>query len=162
MNDTELIVSWSYIHTGGLSIIHTQVQYRNDSNETFLPIYTSSGSGSLQSSGSGSEVQDNSLATSVSLPLPVAGVTYFFRVTASNEYGSSSTDCASIFLTTGICNTIIVHIITHNCLLGIPSVPEFSKVFCSAGELKINVSTNYSGVSNVTRDNFHFILNVSL
>ena len=103
VNDTELVVIWSYVHTGGLNITSTVVEYHNDSSDVFKPLPSSpsntSGSGSLQSSGTGEEALTSTNSTS--LPLPLAGVTYFFRVTATNEQGSTTAECPSILMTTG-------------------------------------------------------------
>ena len=76
VHDRELIVSWSYVHTSGLSIIDTKVEYRDEGNEMFMPLLPPqmSGSGSLQSSGSTGVATPES---SASLPLPVAGLEYF-------------------------------------------------------------------------------------
>ena len=75
------------------------MEYHDENNDTFVPLtfYDGSGSG-VSGSGSALEVPPNS----ASLPLPVAGVTYFFRIITTNDRGSNITDCPSIFLTTGI------------------------------------------------------------
>ena len=97
VQDRELVISWRYAHTGGLNITSTLVLYSNDST-TYAPL-PSSGSGS-SGSGSGSRGYYPP-DTSVSIPLPVAGVTYYFRVMASNDEGSTTSDCLGFFLTTG-------------------------------------------------------------
>ena len=97
VEDTELVISWSYNYTGGLNITDTVVKYRNESSEEFTSLpYFISGSAS---GSSASEIAN--VDSSVSLPLPVAGLNYFFRVTASNKEGSTTIACPSILLTTG-------------------------------------------------------------
>ena len=103
MRDTELVISWNYSHTGGLNITSTMVLYSYN-NSTFVPLPSAGGSGSHQSggeSGSGRDYNTSPAATSISIPLPVAGVAYYFRVEASNDKGSGSIDCSEYFLTTG-------------------------------------------------------------
>ena len=99
--DTCLVIAWSYDHTGGLHITSTLVEYYDHSiNKMFqLPPSCMSGSGSAaESSGSGELLLSG---TSASIPLPMAGLTYTFRVTATNDVGSATATCPSIFLTTG-------------------------------------------------------------
>ena len=104
VDDTELVISWSYSYTGGLNITDIVVEYRNESSESFTHLqFFTGGSGS---SASGEMAMENS---SVSLPLPEVGVNYFFRVTASNEEGSTTVACPGILLTTGISIDYIIH-----------------------------------------------------
>jgi hypothetical protein len=140
VQDRELVISWRYAHTGGLNITNTLVLYSNDST-TFAPLPSSvSGSSGSGSGLSGYYPPD----TSVSMPLPVAGVTYYFRVRASNDEGSTTADCPGFFLTTGI-----------------PFVPEQPEInSCSNDRVNLTLSTNYSGVHNTTFDSFQFILHV--
>lgn len=99
MNGTELVVSWSYdLHIGVLMVTKTRVDYRTDDSTVFIPLPSSHTSGSGSGSGSGGVVPSD---TSISFPLPVAGVNYSFRVTASNEAGSTTALCPNIFLTIG-------------------------------------------------------------
>ena len=104
VKDTELVISWSYNYTGRLNITDTVVEYRNESSEAFtsLPYF-------ISGSASGSSASDiTNVDSSVSLFLLVAGLNYFFRVTASNEKGSTTIACPSILLTTGN-NIISIH-----------------------------------------------------
>ena len=100
MEDIHLMIEWSYIFNGGFNITSTQVEYKDDISDTFMTLnsYTS-GSGSIQFSGSGDVLQPE---TTAFLPLPTVGITYTFKVTATNKIGSAIAYCPSIFLTTGI------------------------------------------------------------
>ena len=98
VDDTELVISWSYNYTGGLNIPDTVVEYQTEDSKAFTLVpYFIGGS----ASGSSASGEVAIIESSISLPLPVAGVNYFFRVTASNEEGSTTVPCPSIFLTTG-------------------------------------------------------------
>ena len=100
VNNTDLVITWSYVHTGGLKLTHMSVEYRNETSAVFMTLSSyMSGSGFVGTT-SGHRVSTNE--NSVSLPLPFAGVEYFFRVTATNEEGLTTADCPSILLTTGI------------------------------------------------------------
>ena len=125
VDGTELVISWSYNHTGGLNVTMTLVEYRAESSQNFIPLPSymdMSGSGGPPLySGSDSGLL---LDTSASLPLPTAGVLYFFRVIASNEAGSTTVECPSVLTSIGTthpCITIHVHVyfashmLSHSC-----------------------------------------------
>ena len=65
----DVVVTWRYIHTGGLSLTEVRVQYRlqSDSMLTTLPVGVSS--------------------TSTSIDDLVTGEQYLFRVNATNDEG---------------------------------------------------------------------------
>ena len=164
VDDTVLVISWSYSYTGGLNITNIVVEYRNESSETFTHLqYFTGGSGS---SASGEMAVEDS---SVSLPLPVVGVNYFFRVTASNEEGSTTVACPSILLTTGISIDYTPHndvqvlyvSLTVVSIAGIPAIPNAPELINqSNSEVYLNLSTDFSGVFDPVADNFTFILHV--
>ena len=157
----------------------TLVEYRAESSRNFilLPFYMyMSGSGPPLYSGSDSGLLSD---TSTSLPLPTAGVLYFFRVIASNEAGSTTVECPSVLTSIGTTHpsiTIHVHVyfashmlsecaLSHSCEspAGIPATPDAPEVlFKSSGEVSLKLSTNQSGVNNPSMDNFHFILQVRI
>ena len=74
-----VIVTWSYIHTGGLPLTNVSVSYANDNSLSPIPIPLISVD-----------------TTSVTIPDLKAGFEYTFNVTAENSEGSSSTVCGPI------------------------------------------------------------------
>ena len=95
--DTELVISWTYNHTGGFSLLEVFVEFAQCStcsNDDF------------------ELVQDGNLTnltqTSVTFPgeLLVAGLPYMFQVTASNELGRSDPVTAKLESQIGELNII--------------------------------------------------------
>ena len=72
-------VSWSYLHTGGLNITEISVQYRQQQVNLFQFLQE--------------ELPDKNTTIATNF---TAGYNYVFRVVASNEIGSDSTDCPSV------------------------------------------------------------------
>ena len=79
-------VSWDYSHTGGLNLTQVKIDYRIKQLESFrlLPESLYSNEELLRTKG-------------VEILNFTAGFEYVFRVTASNEIGSSSVECPSVF-----------------------------------------------------------------
>ena len=81
-----VIVSWFFIHTGGLSLTNVSVSYYFDNSSSPIPIPLIS--------------VDSTLVT---LPDLKAGFEYTFNVTAENSEGSLSTLCGPITIKSGDC-----------------------------------------------------------
>ena len=91
--DDRLIVTWTYIHTGGLPITSADVLFKPD---------TSSHSTLAFSSISGAELDVlTAINREDSIPLPEAGLYYQFTVRAGNSEGMSDTECPSLRLDIG-------------------------------------------------------------
>ena len=84
----KVTVTWDYRHTGGLNLTQVAVDYRQEETETFQVL----------SRDSDSELNKNSLE----VQNLTAGYTYIFRISATNNNGSTSVECPSVIHTVGM------------------------------------------------------------
>ena len=91
--DDRLVVSWTYIHTGGEAITSVNVFFNPDSSPQLRQAF---------SNVSGAEVEDvSSEEREDSIPLPEAGLHYQFTVRAENSVGFSEVACPDARLDVG-------------------------------------------------------------
>ena len=84
-DDDRLVVSWTYIHTGGVDIISVDVFFNPDSSPELRQPF---------SRVPGAVLEDvSSIEREDSIPLPEAGLHYQFTVRANNSVGSSEVAC---------------------------------------------------------------------
>lgn len=84
-----ITVDWRYAHTGGLNLAGVVL------------VYATPDSG-FQSLDNG-EILPQNLPQQTTLDVPgfIAGIFYTFRITATNDIGSTSTLCPAVFHSTG-------------------------------------------------------------
>ena len=80
-----IMVTWSYIHTGGLSLTNVSVTFFSDGPETATNSIPVSGTDTL----------------SIEVPDLVTGSEYTFNITAVNSIGPSSILCGPVLHRTG-------------------------------------------------------------
>jgi hypothetical protein len=94
VEDDQLVVGWTYTHTGGEPITSADVFFKPD---------TSPGPGQAFSSVPGADVSEvGAREREDSIPLPEAGLHYQFSVRAGNGQGEAQADCPSLRLDTGV------------------------------------------------------------
>ena len=160
-SDGGITSTWSYIHTGGLSLDHVYVSY------TFEE-------GSVTSSPILVMTFMNAQPTEVNVPRLVAGRRYTFNITAENDVGSSYILCGPTFLSIGKSSThvlmqladsmsiYLVHVCQNYVIsltTGQPALPQFGDLMSGPqeGEVTIQIKTVASGIdSNSTSWQFQF------
>ena len=90
-HDRGITSTWSYIHTGGLSLNCVYVSYTFQEGSTTSSLI---------------HVTTFTQPTKVNVPRLVAGHRYTFNITAENDIGSSYILCGPILLSVGKCFSI--------------------------------------------------------
>ena len=143
-------MSWTFLHRGGGPLTSVNVYYTSSVDSTrqyfFMDPQAAVGTGEREDS----------------IPLPEAGLTYFFTVTASNDQGSSGDNCPPITLDIGGFINISVFLCCGCCsvhYVGIPARPDPPKVDTTTqGVIFITFHTPHSGVRGNYSDQLQFIL----
>jgi hypothetical protein len=132
---TRLVVNWTYKHTGGEPITSVDVSYTSRADPT---THTFSDDPQAVLGEVGARERGDSI------PLPEAGRTYKFSVTATNGQGPSRADCPPLALE-----------------IGIPAIPDRPLIDSAAGNIIIiRARTSHSGVSDINEDAFQFVFQV--
>jgi hypothetical protein len=133
VEDTRLVVRWTYRHMGGAPITSVDVYFTTTTDSTRVSF--SDDSQAVLGEVGARERED-------SIPLPEAGFTYIFSVTATNSQGTSAVDCPP--LTPDI---------------GVPGRPDPPKVYTTTrGVAFVTVHTPHSGLRGNSTDKLQFIL----
>ena len=97
-SDRGITSTWSYIHTGGLSLNRVYVSYTfEEGSSTSNPIHVITFM--------------NAQPTEINVPKLVAGRRYTFNITAENDVGSSYILCGPTFLSVGKLNLFLYMIV---------------------------------------------------
>ena len=162
------MVRWTYRHTGGEDITSVGVYYSTTSDSSR---HSLSDDPDADLGGVGLINRQDSI------PLPEAGLTYQFSVSASNDRGTSEmVDCPPLSLSVGMCICCLLSLFVFWLvsplssppppppppsppLSGIPSTPDTPIVSPAPGSsVVVRLRTPHSGVKDSTTDQFKFIL----
>ena len=94
-NQTNVLILWDVIHTGGLELISSDIEYSTNGDTNFTPAIFAM-----------INITEGEATLTV---LPTAGLNYLFRVTAENSEGESVPgECPLIFLDIGKSHQLFV------------------------------------------------------